>query len=127
MRTADDIESYLIQMEIPYEPLGNNMWVIKGMGPDRVVSIADTVVVFRMKVLELDKVAKERREAFYKTLLELNAGDMLHGAYGIQGDAVVISAALQFENLDFNEFQAAMEELDLAMSTHYGKLAELAA
>jgi hypothetical protein len=127
MRNADDIESYLIQMETPYETLGNNMWVIKGMGPDRVVSIADTVVVFRMKVLELDKVAKGRKETFFKTLLELNAGDMLHGAYGIQGDAVVISAALQLENLDFNEFQAAMEELDLAMSTHYGKLAELAA
>lgn len=127
MRNADDVESYLIQMETPYEALGNNMWVIKGMGADRVVSIADTVVVFRMKVLELEKVAQGRKEAFYKTLLELNAGDMLHGAYGIQGDAVVISAALQLENLDFNEFQAAMEELDLAMSTHYGKLAELAA
>ena len=127
MRAAEDVESYLIQMEAQYEPLGDNMWVVKGIGPDLVLSIAGPVVVFRMKVIEADKVPERKREELYQTLLELNAGEMLHSAYGLEGGSVVATAALQLENLDFNEFQAAMDDLGLAVANHYPTLSKLAA
>lgn len=127
MKGAEHIESYLIQMEAQYELLEDNMWVVKSMGPDLILSIAGPVVVFRMKVMELDTVPRANREKLYRTLLELNAGEMLHGAYGLEGDAVVLIAALQLENMDFNEFQAAKEDLELAVSNHYPTLSQLAA
>ena len=127
MKGAEDVESYLIQMEAQHEPLGDNVWVVKGSGPDMVLSIAGPVLVFRIKVMGLEKVPKEKLEQLYRTLLELNAGEMLHSSYGLEGDSVVATAALQLENLDFNEFQAAMDDLGLAVSNHYPTLSKLAA
>jgi hypothetical protein len=127
MKGAEDVESYLIQMEAEHEPIGDNVWVVKSGGADLVLSIADNVVVYRVKVMNLDQVPKTKREELYQTLLELNAAEMLHGAYGLEGDAVVATAALQLENLDFNEFQAAIDDLGLSVSNHYPTLSSLAA
>jgi hypothetical protein len=43
---------------------------------------------------------------------------MVHGAFGIEGDAVVIVHALELENLDFNEFQAVVDDMTMAVSKH---------
>jgi hypothetical protein len=127
MRNAEDIESYLIKMEATYDAVGDGIWVVKDVGPDLVISLADSVAVFRVKVLELDKVAAARREELYRRLLELNAQEMLHGAYGLEHGAVVVTDALQLENLDFNEFQATLDDIGLAVNNHYSELARFAA
>jgi hypothetical protein len=127
MKGAEDVESFLIQMEAQYEPIGENVWMVRGSGPDVVLSIAGPVVVFRVKVLGVDRVASDKRERLFQTLLELNAGEMLHGSYGLEGNSVVATSALQLENLDFNEFQASMDDLGLAVSNHYPTLSTLAA
>ena len=45
------------------------------------------MLVFRVKVMELPK---HHREELYRTLLELNATEMMHGAYGIEGARVIL-------------------------------------
>ncbi len=122
MRNAEDIESYLIKMEAQYDAVGDGIWVVKDVGPDLVISLADSVAVFRVKVLEVEKVPGARREELYRRLLELNAQEMLHGAYGLEHGAVVVTDALQLENLDFNEFQATLDDIGLAVTTHYPEL-----
>jgi hypothetical protein len=52
---------------------------------------------------------------------------MVHGAFGVEGKAVVITYALQLENLDFNEFQAAVEDITMAISKHYPVLSKFRA
>jgi hypothetical protein len=47
---------------------------------------------------------------------------MVHGAYGIEGDNVVLIDTLQSENLDFNEFQASLDALLMASTQDYEKL-----
>jgi Tir chaperone family protein CesT len=54
----------------------------------------------------------------------LNATEMMHGAYGLEGGKIVISDALQLENLDFNEFQATIDDITLAVADHYSRLAK---
>ena len=127
MKTAEDIESYLIRMECSYEAVGENIWLVKDPGVGLVVSIAGPVVVFRVKILELDKIPAPQREGFYQMLLELNSTDMLHGAYGLEEGVVVAGDALQLQNLDFNEFQATLEDLSMSVSKHYAVLSKLAA
>ena len=127
MKSAEDIESFLIQMEAQYEAIGDDIWVVTDLGPEVVVSIAGPVVVFRVKVLELEKVAAERREALYRKLLEFNATEMMHGSYGLEGGAVVVTDALQLEHLDFNEFQATMDDVGMALTNHYRTLSALTA
>jgi hypothetical protein len=118
MATTDNIEHYLIQMEYPFESIESHMWVIRNT-VNVVVTYEPPLVIFRMKLMEIPKA---RREEFFKLLLELNATNMIHGAYGIEGDNVVLIDTLQSEYLDFNEFQASLDALLLSSTQDYQKL-----
>ena len=118
MATRDNIEHYLIQMEYPFESIESDMWIIRDTA-NVVVTYEPPLVVFRMKLME---IPKKRREDFFKLLLELNATNMIHGAYGIEGDNVVLIDTLQSEHLDFNEFQASLDALLMASTQDYQKL-----
>jgi Tir chaperone family protein CesT len=118
MATRDDIEHYVIQMNYAFESIESNMWVIHDTA-NIVVTYDPPLVLFRMKLME---IPKERREAFFKLLLELNASQMIHGAYGIEEENIVLIDTLQSEHLDFNEFQASLEALLLAGTQDYQKL-----
>ena len=123
MKTADDIESYLMKMDLQTDEAREGTWLVRGLtGIDNmIITLAGPVLVFRVKVMDLPK---HHREELYRTLLELNATEMMHGAYGIEGESIVISDALQLENLDFNEFAATVEDISLAVASHHGRLAK---
>jgi hypothetical protein len=120
MKTAEDVESYLMRMGIPYETVKPGFWLVKTDGPPLAISIAGPVVAFRLKVLELPKTG---REELYRTLLSLNTTEMIHGAYGLEGEAAVIVHALEMENLDLNEFQAVIDDMSMAVAKHQPQLA----
>ena len=123
MKTADDIESYLMKMDLQTDEAREGTWLVRGLtGIDNmIITLAGPVLVFRVKVMDLPK---HHREELYRTLLELNATEMMHGAYGIEGESIVISDALQMENLDYNEFAATVEDISLAVASHHGRLAK---
>jgi hypothetical protein len=123
MRTGADIQSYLLKMELNHDEPREGTWVVSGIDgvENLVITLAGPVVVFRVKVME---IPRHNREELFRTLLELNATEMMHGAYGIEGDAVVISDALQLENLDYNEFAATVDDITLAVASHHGRLAK---
>jgi len=118
MATRDDIEHYIIQMDYPFESIESNMWVVHDTA-NIIVTYELPLVLFRVKLMD---IPNERREAFFKLLLELNASQMIHGAYGLEGENVVLIDTLQSEHLDFNEFQASLEALLLASTQDYQKL-----
>lgn len=123
MRTGADIQSYLLKMELTHDEPREGTWVVSGIDgvENLVITLAGPVVVFRVKVME---IPRHHREELFRTLLELNATEMMHGAYGVEGDAVVISDALQLENLDYNEFAATVDDITLAVASHHGRLAK---
>ena len=123
MKSKEEIESYLIQAGLPHEEIGDGMWVT-GRPEDSqriVVKYQSPVLVCRVHVMDLPEA---KREELFKELLELNAREMMHGAYGLEGGKIVISDALQLENLDFNEFQATIDDITLAVADHYTRLAK---
>ena len=117
----EDVQSYLLKMDLRYEEPREGIWVLSGLdGIDKlVITLAGPVLVFRVKVMELPQ---RNREDLFRTLLELNASEMMHGAYGVEGDAVVICDALQLENLDYNEFAATIDDITLAVASHHSRL-----
>lgn len=120
MASAQDIEGYLIRMSVPYEEIGADTWMIHDeyeMIDNIVVTLNDPVVFFHVKLMDIPKDCD--RLALYETLLTLNTTDMMHGAYGLEGETVVATDTLQSENLDFNEFQASVDSLSLCISDHY--------
>jgi hypothetical protein len=124
MKSAEDIESYLLRMGVGYETIKPGIWLVKIDGSSLVVSIAGPVVAFRLKVMELPRAG---REELYRTLLSLNTTEMVHGAFGLEGDTVVLVDALELENLDLNEFQAVVDDMSMAVSKHYPSLSRYAA
>jgi hypothetical protein len=123
MVTEQDIESYMIRMGVSYRELGRKTWVLRDsddLVESLVVSLNDPVVLFQVKLSEIPSECD--RLKLYEELLKLNATEMLHGAYGLDGNAIVATDTLQGENLDFNEFQASVDALNLAITSHYKRL-----
>ena len=76
----------------------------------------------RTKVLDVPTGDPVRCTDLYRRLLELNATDLVHGAYGIEEDDIILSDSLELENLDFNEFQASVDSMQLAVASHLESL-----
>jgi len=117
----DLIEGYLVRSGASYDVVGENIWVVHDEidnVDNIVITLAPPVVLFRVKLMELpsDPVAQA---ALCKRLLELNASAMVAGAYAIDGTSVIALETLQSENLDYNELQAAIDGLTLAITEHY--------
>jgi hypothetical protein len=124
MRNDEDIETYLLETGVSFEPLGDGLWVLhdEENGVDNIVLHHDSpYLTVRVKVMP---IPTERREELFEKLLRLNRSDMVHGAYGIEEDAVVITDTIQSPNLDLNEIQASIEAAILAVSEHYDMLSE---
>jgi hypothetical protein len=120
----NSVERYLLNLDLEYEDLGENTYIIHE--PDRgleqvVVSIDDPLVIIQVKVMN---IPARDRERFFQTLLTLNASDLIHGAYGIRGDEVILIDTLRSATMDLEELQASLDAIGLALSQHYRSLAE---
>ena len=118
------IESYLLSLSLTYEEVGDQTWVInddeKGL-ENVLVILADPVVIIRVKVMA---IPGKEREQFFEQLLRLNQSDMIHGAYALEGDDVILLNTLVGETLDVEEFQATLDAIGLALAQHYQMLAK---
>ena len=128
MVTREDIESFLDRLAADgaeYTELDDGIWLVKPGGQldsDLVVSYAPPVVLLRVKVMDLP--ADESAAAtLSRRLLELNATDLVHGSYGIEGDSIVLTEALELSHLDYEEFLASFEGMTLALASHLRELA----
>src|SRR5512137_472314 len=126
MTSREDIEAFMDRMGaegVQAREVEPGLWVLTPgeAGPEVVVHHNPPVVVLRVRVMKLP--ADGKRSDLYRHLLELNAKDLVHGSYGVDGDEVVLSDALELENLDFNEFQASYDSLTVALASHLSTLA----
>ena len=123
MRTNEEIEAYLLQLGANFQAVQEGMWIIHGDYDEfeNIVIYNDPpVITFRCKLMEVP--TSDKRAEFCEKLLRLNATEMVAGAYGIEDESVVIVDTLQSANLDFNELQASIDGLGLAISVHYSVL-----
>lgn len=121
------VESFLIGLEIQYEEVAPNAWLVndEARGLRQVViTMADPIVVIRTKVME---APKERRQELFETLLRLNASDLLHGAYALDGEDVVLTDTLECETMDKSELQASLDAIGFALAQHYPVLGKFRA
>ena len=122
MRTSEDIETFLIKAGLAYQVLKPGVWAVQTDGSDSlVISVAGPILAFRLRLMDLPP---DGREELYRKLLGWNTTDMVHGAFGLEGDAVVLVHALELENLDPNEVQAVVDDMSMAVARFYPQLAE---
>jgi Putative bacterial sensory transduction regulator len=117
MVTREDIESFLLRLEQTVEEVEPGMWVLGTDGGRIVIHYSPPLLLLRVKVLGVPKEDSRCTELF-RRLLELNAEDLIHGAYAIEEGDVILTDTLELENLDFNEFQATIDSMQLALASH---------
>lgn len=126
MVTREDVESFLIRMDLSFSEVADGMYLVRSGEAElpTVVHVTPPLVVLRLKVMDLP--ARDGLGELYRTLLELNATDVVHGAYGIEEGELILSDALELETLDFVELQASLESLQIAASSHMERIKSLA-
>jgi hypothetical protein len=130
MVTKEEIEAFLNRLNsegASYKEVKDGFWVVRPGGSldfDVVVSYSPPVVLLRVKVMDLPK-DKSAEAQLSRRLLEMNASEMVHGSYGIEQDAVVMTEALELSHLDFEEFLVAYESIALALASHLREIGEL--
>ena len=126
MITREDIQTWLDRLEggsAAVEELEPNLWRVRtSEGAEVVVHYAPPVAILRVRVMELP-ASEPRRSELFRQLLELNARELVHGSYGLEGEHIVLTDALELANLDYNEFEASFDSINLALATHLGALA----
>jgi len=106
MRTVTDVEAYLSTGE---------------HSPPVAVRVDPPLVVLRVHI---GGVPADPTQLF-RELLQLNARELVHSSYGVDDGQILLSSALELENLDFNELEAALDEIDLALAQQVPALAAL--
>ncbi len=127
-RTHEDIEDFIMRSEISATEAAPGTWLLQDEswgGAQIVVQHTDPLLVFRCKLFDLPEMPVEAEATLFRRMLQLNATDMVQGAYAIEGTAVVVVEVLQVENLDENEFMAAVDSLTMAIVEHHDDLSAL--
>jgi hypothetical protein len=123
--SAETVESMLYRSGVDFDQLDPTTFSVR-LGNSRnsrvFVKVEEPIVLFSIPFGELAEGVSER-ERLYRTLLELNA-DFMHNAYAIEDAQLVLSGALQTENLDANEFQAVIDDLTMTIDNHLEKLSD---
>jgi CesT_Tir_1 len=125
--TNEDLETFLARLERAPQRLDDSTFAISmGAGRPRVaVRLAPPVLVVQVAIGPAPK-APERSGPLFRKLLELNAQRLLHAAYGLEKDTIVLSAALELANLDLNELEAVLADVDVALADQVPELRAMA-
>ena len=130
MRTVKDIEAYLAGLNRQYthvedEP-GTYLIHSSGNMPPIALRVDPPLVIVRVHVGDVAPSKEGANEtALFRKLLQLNAKMLVHASFGLEDDRIVLSSALELENLDFNEIEATLDEIDMTLAQQVPILAEL--
>jgi hypothetical protein len=122
MSVLNKVEDYLIALGVSYEEPVAGTWIVddEGKGMTGIaISYADPVVIISTRVM---KAPAGNRETFFAELLKLNYSGLLHGAYALDGDEVVLVDSLEYDTMDREEFEASLDAIGFALSEHFPSL-----
>lgn len=128
MRSVQDVEAYLGKMNRRFTAVDDQPGTFLVHGGDNMpataVRVDPPLVVLRVHVGDIDGDAAHNGE-LYQKLLSINAKSLVHSSFGLEDGKIVLCSALELENLDYNELEAALDEIDVTLAQQVAKLAEL--
>jgi hypothetical protein len=127
MAKSEDLEAYLTRLDRRYQKVDEETYLV-GLGAGRPVlamRVAPPVLVLQVDIGPAPSGVPAVEAPLFRKLLELNGSDLLHSAYAIEGQRIVLTAALEMENLDLNELEAVLANIDMAVALHVPVLREL--
>ncbi len=124
MSPRDKIESYLVKLSLTFQNAGDSSWVVrdaqKGL-ENLLIVLTEPLVIMRINVMAVPAGANEK---LFEELLRLNATDLVHGAYAIDGKNIILVGTLEANTMDLEEFEASLDAIGLALAQHYRSLSK---
>jgi hypothetical protein len=124
MDYKEKLEKYFITLGLTFENLDETAWVIndseKGL-ENVMVLLEEPVAIIRVNLMNLPK---NNREELYETVLKLNAEELVHGAYAIDGDKLILIDTNEIGTFDLEELQASLDSISLAIAQHFALLSK---
>jgi len=113
MATAKCIETFLQRSGYAFEQVNYGIWTVNLPGLGRIaINLNKPLVILRLKVADLPK--KTGLEGLFKKLLEMNADEVVHGAFSIHNNSIILIDTLEDSKLDENELIASINSLEYA-------------
>lgn len=122
--STERIERYLVAMAITYERVSEDVWIINDPDKDLnqiVLFVDESLVTVRTRVMNYSLQKSETALELFKELLQLNC-ELVHGAYAIEEDYIILMDTLELETMDREELQASLDAISLALVEHYDRL-----
>jgi hypothetical protein len=113
------IEQYLIDLMFTYQQIDKNLWLLDDYEHSLqgvAVMQAEPLIIIRAEVMD---VPKNNLLELYTTLLELNATDIVHGAYAVENGKVILVDSLIYDTVNYEAFRASLDSFGLALTQHY--------
>jgi len=124
----EDLEQLLTGLNRRFEVAGDAGVYLVSMSPGQspcALSISPPVLLAQVQVGPLPKLSDRASAQYLRRLLELNSSGLLHAAFALDADQIVLTAALELQNLNSNELSAVLSDLDQALSEHVPELVAL--
>jgi hypothetical protein len=122
MISRDKLDGYLTRLSLTFQEVNPGSWVVsdpqKGL-ENLLIVLAEPLVILRIHVME---APASGREKLYEELLRLNAMEMVHGAYALDGKNIIIIDTLEADTMDLEELEASLDAIGLALAQHYRTL-----
>jgi len=125
--STEDLEAYLVRLDRRFEKVDPQTYLVN-LGPNQppaVLRMAAPVVVVRVEIGPAPSNATALEARLFRRLLELNAGDLLHVAYGLDDGHIILDAALEMRTLDLGELESVLADLDMAIGRHVPELKDI--
>jgi hypothetical protein len=127
VKSNEELEGYFNKLDRRYEMLDDGTFLVAAapQRPPIAVRLLPPVVVLQVNIGNVPEGDTSVEVTLYRRLLELNAHDLVHAAYGLEGNAIMLSAALEADTLDLNELEATLADIGMALSEHVQQLREI--
>jgi len=126
-KSHEDIEGYLSKLERRFERVEEGTYLVAGGAnqPPVAVRVAPPVLVVQVPIGPAPTGNPALEAKVFRQLLELNGKDLMFAAYSLEGNDIVLGAALELDNLDLNEIEAVLADVDVALADHVPTLRQL--
>ncbi|HNS96536.1 MAG TPA: CesT family type III secretion system chaperone [Polyangiaceae bacterium] len=125
-KSQRDVEAYLQALGKSWDKLEDGTYIIHTSNEIPIaLRITTSLLVARVLIGAIPNTNAQHQVQLFRRLLELNASELMYASYGLEDGNMVLSAALELENLDMNELEAVLGDIDLALARHVSELWEL--
>jgi hypothetical protein len=127
VKSNEDLEGYFNKLDRRFEMLEDGTFLVAPASrqPPIAVRLVPPVVVLQVEIGDAPQDDAAVEAKLFRRLLELNAHELMHASYGLEGGAIMLSAALEADTLDLNELEATLADMGMALSDHVAQLREL--